>query len=409
MAKVRKDSKGRFLHKGESFNKVKRLYCYNYTDSFGKRRFIYCQDLGELRQKEKQVQINSLDGINAYAYAKTDLNGVFDRYIETKTNLRSSTLSNYVYTYNRYVRNGFGKKKVSDLKYSDILLYYKDLTKSGLALSTVDSVHCLLHPALQMAVRDSVIRFNPSDGVMAEFKKGECKPEPRHALTLEEERAFLAFLNKEENIRWKPLFFVLFGTGCRIGEIIGLRWKDINFKDNTISINHSVTYCPRTDKNFKSEFRVDLPKTKSGIRIIPMLDKVKEAFKTEKDYQDENGAHCIMQIGDMNGFIFCNRYGEIHHPGAINKVIRRIVDDYNAQEQVKACRESREPIIVPRFSCHITRHTFCTRLCENETNIKVIQTVMGHKDIRTTLEIYAEVTGRKKQEVFKELNSNDVF
>src|SRR5574344_130017 len=118
--KVRKDTKGRVLHKGESYNNSRKAYVYAYTDSFGKRRFIYSQDLGELREKEKQVKKDELDGIDIYALAKSDINFVFDRYIETKNELRSSTKSNYVYTYNRYVRKGFGKKRISEIRYSDV-------------------------------------------------------------------------------------------------------------------------------------------------------------------------------------------------------------------------------------------------------------------------------------------------
>ena len=66
-------------------------------------------------------------------------------------------------------------------------------------------------------------------------------------------------------------------------------------------------------------------------------------------------------------------------------------------------------MIIPNFSCHITRHTFCTRLCENETNVKVIQSVMGHKDIQTTLDIYAEVSEKKKKDIFDQLNDHDVI
>ena len=66
-------------------------------------------------------------------------------------------------------------------------------------------------------------------------------------------------------------------------------------------------------------------------------------------------------------------------------------------------------MIIPDFSCHITRHTFCTRLCENETNVKVIQSVMGHKDIQTTLDIYAEVSEKKKKDIFDQLNDHDVI
>ena len=100
MAKVRKDTKGRVLHKGESYNKAREEYVYSYTDSFGKRRFLYSRDLGELREKEKKTQKDELDGISIYAIAKADLNFAFDRYIETKSELRSSTKSNYIYSWN---------------------------------------------------------------------------------------------------------------------------------------------------------------------------------------------------------------------------------------------------------------------------------------------------------------------
>ena len=90
-------------------------------------------------------------------------------------------------------------------------------------------------------------------------------------------------------------------------------------------------------------------------------------------------------------------------------MIKRIVDDYNAKEELNAARENRDPLILPRFSCHIIRHTFCTRLCENETNIKVIQSVMGHKDIETTMDIYAEVSEQKKIETFEQLNKENVL
>jgi integrase len=132
----------------------------------------------------------------------------------------------------------------------------------------------------------------------------------------------------------------MFGTGCRVGEIIGRRWVDVDFDDNTISINHNLTYYPRSDKNFKCEFEVSRPKTESGTRTIPMLDKVREALISEKEYQQENGVHCIMEFGGMAGFIFCNRFGNLHNPASINREIKRIVDDCNVAKEVKASREA---------------------------------------------------------------------
>ncbi len=89
----------------------------------------------------------------------------------------------------------------------------------------------------------------------------------------------------------------------------------------------------------------------------------------------------------------------------INFAIRRIVESYNIDETLKAEKEKREPFLLPHFSCHILRHTFCTRLCENETNLKVIQSIMGHKNIKTTLEIYADATESKKQEVMQDFSA----
>ncbi len=409
MGKTRKDTKGRALRKGETYSRDKKRYRFSYTDQMGKRRSIYAKDLPELREKEKIIEQSRLDGLDLYALSMSDLNYVFDRYIATKTELQSTTKSNYIYTFDRYVRKGFGKKKISSIRYSDVLMFYISLMDRGLNINTLGSVHTVLRPAFQLAVRDNIIKTNPCDGVMAELKKKRGKPERRHALTLEEERAFFGELENPQYIRWKPLFMVMFGTGCRIGEIIGLRWADIDFENNMIVIDHNVTYYPRVENSFKCEFRIGKPKTAAGVRTIPMLEQVRDALLQEKTLQEESNYHCIYELDGMRGFIFSNRFGTLHNPSAINHQIKRIVNDHNAREVVKAKQEKRKPIIIPNFSCHIARHTFCSRLCENETNIKVIQSVMGHKDIQTTLDIYAEVSDQKKKEAFKSLNGNSVL
>lgn len=86
--------------------------------------------------------------------------------------------------------------------------------------------------------------------------------------------------------------------------------------------------------------------------------------------------------------------------------LKKIVESYNEEEAQKAIIEDRKPVFLPRFCCHVFRHTFCTRFCENETNVKVIQAVMGHADIQTTYGIYAEVMEEKKKETFEKLQKN---
>ena len=235
MSMSRKDSKGRVLRKGESQRKNDGRYIYQYTDSTGKRRVVYSNDLLELREKEKELVRNQLDGLESYCSGKTTLNYAFDRYISTKYDLKEHTRVNYKYMYNRFVRDTFGKRIINDIKYSDVKFFYCSLMNIlGLQANTLDNIHTILHPTFQMAVRDNVIRNNPASGVMAEIKKANGKNKGiRHALTLEQQRAFLNYVsNSPVYCHWLPLFTALFGTGCRIGEMIGLRWEDLDYADD---------------------------------------------------------------------------------------------------------------------------------------------------------------------------------
>lgn len=411
MAKTRKDLRGRSLRKGEVQRASDKRYMYTYTDPLGRRKFIYANDLTQLREKEEKLLKDQLDGLDIYVAGKATLNETFDRYISTKYNLRESTRSSYLYTYDHYVRETFGLKRIAEIKYSNVLqFYYHLLNQQSISLGTLDSVHCLLHPTFQLAVRDEIIRKNPTDGVMKEISRESGKNRGvRHALTIEQQRCFMEYIaNHPIYYHWWPMFTILLGTGCRIGEALGLRWQDLDFENRVISINHSLVYYPANGSN-KCVLRVSLPKTDAGIRTIPMLDIVKDAFEMLYEEQKENGFN-ETEIDGMSGFIFCNRFGSVPNPQTVNHTIKRIANNYNADEVVRAKKEHRDPIILPNFSCHHLRHTFCTRLCENETNLKVIQSIMGHKNIETTLDIYAEATEKKKQESFENLAAKlDIF
>lgn len=409
---ARKDPKGRALRKGEIYRESDGRYAYGYVDPYGKRKFIYSKDLKKLREREEKLFKDQLDGLNVYVMGKASLNFVFDRYISTKSELRETTYTNYTYMYDRFVREGFGKRKIGEIKYSDVLYFYYDLLNDrGLQVNTLETIHTVLHPTFQLAVRDDIIRNNPSDGVMAEIKKKNTKKKNmRHALTIEQQRAFMNYIaSSPVFVHWNPIFTVLLGTGCRIGEVVGLRWSDVDMEKRTIDINHSMTYYPRRTDTYKCEFKVSLPKTEAGIRTLPMMQPVYEALQSEYERQKEDG-FCTAVVDGMSGFIFSNRFGMIHNPAAINRAIRRIIEAHNAEEIIKAKKEKREPVIIPHFSCHHLRHTFCSRFCENETNIKIIQEIMGHASIETTMDIYAEVNSDKKKESIEKLTKNlDVF
>ena len=133
-----------------------------------------------------------------------------------------------------------------------------------------------------------------------------------------------------------------------------------------------------------------------------MLGFVKEAFEHEKQKQEDLGLHCEVTIDGYTDFIFINRFGQAQHQATLNKAIRRIIRDCNDEQFL----HSDEPdVLLPHFSCHSLRHTFTTRMCEAGVNIKVIQDALGHSDISTTLNIYADVTKEMKAAEFKGLDS----
>lgn len=130
----------------------------------GKRTFIYSKDLKKLREREQKLIKDQLDGLDVYVAGNASLNFVFDRYISTKSELRETTYTNYTYMYDRFVRESFGKKKIGEIKYSDVLYFYYDLLNNReLQINTLETIHTVLHPTFQLAVRDDIIRNNPSE------------------------------------------------------------------------------------------------------------------------------------------------------------------------------------------------------------------------------------------------------
>ena len=143
-------------------------------------------------------------------------------------------------------------------------------------------------------------------------------------------------------------------------------------------------------------FGINTPKTKKGKRTIPMIEGVKEALRLEKEYQDYTGLHCKVTIQGYTDFIFVNQNGNVQNQGTLNKALRRIIRDCN-QKVLDNRKGNEKVVLLPNFSCHTLRHTFATRLCEAGVNIKVIQEILGHSDISTTLDIYTDATSDFKK------------
>lgn len=396
----RKDKDRIVLRKGEC-QRPNGSYDYRWTDQFGKRHVIYGKTLEELREKEKEVDRDISDGIKAEK-RNTTINELFDLWCHIKRGLKDNTFQNYKYMYNTFVRPKFGKLKISQVKKSDVKRFYNYLAdERGLQASTIDSIHTVLHQVFDLAVDDGYIRSNPSERVLKELKQAHCfQTEKRKALTVAEQELFLDYLRNTPRYRhWYPIFAVMLGTGLRVGEATGLRWCDIDLDEGLIDVNHTlVYYCHGPQKG--CSFNVNTPKTKAGERTVPMMDDVKEAFLLEKQNQEDAGVKCKAIVDCYTDFIFINRYGDVQHQGTLNKAIRRIIRDCNDEVLLKG---EKDPVLLPPFSCHSLRHTFATRLCESGINIKVIQDVLGHADISTTMDIYCDVTNELKKKEFTSL------
>lgn len=128
----------------------------------------------------------------------------------------------------------------------------------------------------------------------------------------------------------------------------------------------------------------------------PYVAQVKVALLEEKENQKKADVTCQAVVDGYTELIFLNRHGNVHNPQTINRAIKRISFAVNEEAIEMAEKEKRELVLLPTFSCHNLRHTFCAHFCENETNLKVIQAIMGHKDIATTMGIYAEAIKNAK-------------
>lgn len=417
MRKVRTDNRGRVLLRNES--QIKNgSYNYRYFDEVsGKRKNITSwrllpEDVSPdpnderdcLRNIEAQIEAAQKRYRRKLPKPGYTMNDYWEKYLSLKCEISERTLISYIYSYNKHVRPSIGKKLVTAIRESDIKRFYiQKMGEEGLSVSYADNMSKIIEPVLELAVKDGLIDVNPARGVMKELRKRkDWNPNTREALTVKQQKNLVDFVASSWEFRtFLPYLTVFLGTGLRVGELTGLTWDDIDFEDNTVNVDHTLNYNV-TLKGGKCTYYVTYPKSRKGVRKIPLLKEVRAVF--EELYRRRNDFNRDYQpvVDGYTNFIFRDLNGNLIKCDRLNRTLRNIVNEYNRTEEAMALLEKREPEPLPHITCHHLRHTFCTRLIENGVGIKTVQYLMGHRYAGTTIKIYLSISdNRNKEEMNK--------
>ena len=384
MSGKRRDSKGRILRNGECQRKDG-LYQYDYVDVNGRPKCLYSWKLEttdplpngkrkckSLREKEREVQRDIDDGIVPYGGQLTVLELV-KKYVLQKTGVRPTTRAGYKTVVNILEKEDFGARRVDKVKQSDAKCWLIKLQgKDGRSYSSIHTIRGVLRPAFQMAVDDDLIRKNPFDFQLVTVIVNDSVT--REAITHEEKRKFLDFVKNDKHFsRYYEGIYILFYTGMRISEFVGLTIKDIDFNECTVNIDHQLQ---RTNN---MEYVIEPTKTGAGTRVIPMSQDVCECFKSIIGKRKRPKVEPM--INGKTGFLYLDKNSMPMVALHWEKYFQHICEKYNKIYKVQ----------MPKVTPHVCRHTYCSHCASSGMNPKHLQYLMGHSDIGVTLNTYTHI------------------
>lgn len=384
MSVKRRDSKNRILRNGESQRKDGR-YAYKYIDANGQQQFVYSWKLEStdklpagkrddisLREKEKIIQRDLFDGVVASDANMTVLELV-QKYVLQKTGVRHNTEAGYKTVINMLNKDKFGQKKIGSVKLSDAKLWLIKLQQTdGRSYSSIHSIRGVLRPAFQMAMDDDLIRKNPFEFQLATVIVNDAVT--REAITRKQERQFLQFVQQDNHFcKYYEGIYILFKTGMRISEFVGLTISDIDMEKRTIDINHQL------QRKRDGEYIIEDTKTNAGTRVLPMTDDVYECF--EKILSNRRKPKVEPMVQGRIGFLYLDKNDKPMVALHWEKYFEHICEKYNKIYKVQ----------MPKVTPHVCRHTYCSNMAKSGMNPKTLQYLMGHSDIGVTLNTYTHL------------------
>lgn len=383
MSEKRRDRKGRILRTGESQRSDGR-YLYKYIDAVRNSQSVYSwklvstdrvpkgkRDCISLREKEAEIQKDLADGIDV-AGKKMTLCQLYAKQNAQRGNVKKSTQKQREQLMEILKADKLGARTIDSIKFSDAKEWAVRMKEKGYAYQTINNYKRSLKASFYTAIEDDCVRKNPFNFVLNTVIENDRKP--REALTEEQEEQLLSFVKRDKTYKkYYDVIILLLKTGLRISELCGLTLTDLDFENRMINVDHQLL------RNKEVGYYIETPKTKSGVRQVPMSEDV---FHTlHKMLAGRKNVQQIV-IDGYSDFVFLNQKGCPVTGSYYTSTFSNLVKKYNKIHK----------ITLPGITPHILRHTFCTRLANKNMNPKNLQYIMGHANINITLNLYAHAS-----------------
>lgn len=299
--------------------------------------------------------------------------------------LKPKSFEKYEGIYRNYIKDSeLGKIKLKDLRTTHLQKYYNKLEiQYNKPASTIKGLNTRLKPCLGDAEKQGYIQKNYCK--MVTLPK-DSSTKDIHILSSHEQQKFIESI-KGHNL--EVLFLVALGTGLRLGELLGLKWSDIDFNTSILTVHRSLSRA-KNQTTGKYEVIEQIPKTKNSNRSVPIPASILGKLKELKKHQ--NKQKLLVGEGYLNNnYVFSD---DIGNP----------IDDKRPGRNLKSILKKLD---IEPIKFHALRHTYATRLFENNVPPKTVQALMGHSDISVTMDIYTHVMDDTKLEAIEKLN--DIF
>jgi len=335
----------------------------------GKRKYFYGKTRQEVARRLREAQHEVGSGLPMLDERQT-VQQYLETWIETvKPQVRPSSWRRYGDYVRVHLVPGLGKIALTKLTPQLVQLLYSRKLAEGPSQSTVHHIHGLLHRALKDALRMGLVQRNVTEMVRAPRRSS------REMATLSEEQA-KGLLREVKDDRFAALYLLALTTGMREGELLGLRWQDVDLERATVQVRVNV-------QEADGRFVIAETKTSYSRRNISLARAAVEALRKHKVRQDEERSTLGDAWKGSLGLVFPNTLGGVMIP---DNLVKRSFKSALARAGLS-----------PDIRFHDIRHTAATLLLSRGVHPKVVSEMLGHADISITLRVYAHVTPNMQQ------------